>query len=120
MLGLLHSQRAAGHQRDNPRAGAHSQKARQLLERALELQPENLQAIAYLGNVLAQQGEFDEARQLCVRGLRVDPEDRQLQGLLARLGGSDREISLLSRRKRQHCVRLSKQGRCNVKWGALR
>ena len=110
MLGLLHSQRAAGHQRDNPRAGAHSQEARQLLERALELQPENLQAIAYLGNVLAQQGEFEEARQLCVRGLAVDPGDRQLQGLLARLGGSDREISLLGERDSIAFVSQSRGG----------
>lgn len=60
--------------------------ARQTLETALGLDPENLIALGYLGDIARESGDLDSARAWYSRLLEVDPQNDEAAGHLAAIG----------------------------------
>ena len=58
-------------------------KARPLLERALELDPKRVDALTGLGTLQLQQGRLDEARVLLGRALAIDPQNVEGMNIFA-------------------------------------
>ena len=64
--------------------GRHEE-ARSLYERALEVDPRDVESLHNLGWLHFVQGRHDEARSLYERALEVDPDDPETQSVLASL-----------------------------------
>ncbi|MGQ0764126.1 MAG: tetratricopeptide repeat protein [Gemmatimonadota bacterium] len=61
--------------------------SRQIFEAALDLDPENLIALRYLGDIAREQGAISAARSWYERVLEADPRNEEIAGLLNGLTG---------------------------------
>nr|WP_255692624.1 tetratricopeptide repeat protein [Luteimonas sp. XNQY3] len=75
--------------RNHARDPEHGRQAAACLRRAWELDPDNLRALAALGNVLYLLGEHDAARQVYRDWLLRDPESPLARHMLAACGGAE-------------------------------
>lgn len=75
--------------RNHARDAEHGRQAAACLRRAWELDPDNLRALAALGNVLYLLGEHDAARQVYRDWLARDPDSPLARHMLAACGGAE-------------------------------
>ncbi len=71
---LVEESRAAAAKMDNQEATADMQEARGHFEQALQIMPDNFEALVNLGNLLSGQGDPREAISLYGRALKVNPD----------------------------------------------
>src|SRR5919204_466197 len=64
-----------------------SENPRRAFEMALSLDPENLIALRYLGDIARDRGDLDDAREWYTRLLDVDPQNPEILEQLEALGG---------------------------------
>jgi Flp pilus assembly protein TadD len=55
-------------------------------QKAIELDPDNVEAYVYLGKIHAEQDRRDEARKLYEKALELDPNHEDVRSSLAQLG----------------------------------
>ncbi|HYD55014.1 MAG TPA: tetratricopeptide repeat protein [Gemmatimonadaceae bacterium] len=67
--------------------------SKQVFETALQLDPENLIALRYLGDIALRRGDRAEARSWYQRVLEVDPRNEETLGLLAEVDGMRTPLS---------------------------
>ncbi len=69
--------------------------------KALEINPDNVDALVELGNTLVRLGRFDEAKPHLIRAVEIDPDSHraraELGGLLLRQGKIDQAVAHLRR-----------------------